>query len=113
MTQKDMLSLKNKIAIETSFAGGASQYDIALEFLKQKRLMGDIFLSNLLELRNPNLTNNNPIKTYNHTIILTEDLQSTFDLVASLQFPVGFFKTSYHSFVKEKTEISLKIQIDF
>jgi len=113
LSQKEIMYLSNKITIETVFEGGEPQYELAKEYLYQKRLISDIFLSNLLEFRNPQKTKSNPIKTYKQEIFLTENLQSTFELVANLNFPVGFFSTNYKSFVKEKTEISLLVQIDF
>jgi hypothetical protein len=113
IAQKDILYLSNKITLETIFEGGEPQYELAKEYLFQKRLNGDVFLSNLLEFRNPEKTKSNPIKTYKQEIFVTENLQSTFELVAKLNFPLGFFSTNYKSFVQEKTEISLMMQIDF
>jgi len=113
ISKRELLNFKDKISLETTFNGGEPEYEIAKAFLIDKRIIGDVFLSKLLEMRNPVKTKSNPIKNFTQEICLTENLQNTLDIVAKLSIPLGFFSANYKTFVKEKTEISLTIQIDF
>ena len=109
----ELHDLKNQIKLTTDFDGGDPNYEGAKYFLQQKRLEGDIFLSNLLEMRNQELVSSNPLQNITQEISMTENLQKTFDMVAEINFPVGYFDSNYKSVTKEKTEILLTIKIDF
>lgn len=109
----DINSLKNKITLKTKFEGGKPDYDNAKLFLTNKRLLGDIFLSRLLEMRNHNIIKNNPLESITQEVCMIESLQSTFDLVGRVNFPTGYFSADYKSITEEKTEISLTIKIVF
>lgn len=109
----DISSLKNKIMLKTRFKGGEPDYETAKLFLKEKRLLGDVFLSKLLEMRNNNIVKNNQLQSITQEVCMTENLQNTFDLVSKINFPAGYFNTDYKSITEEKTEISLTIRIEF
>lgn len=109
----DLNNLKNQIKLTTNFNGSEPNYEEGKKFLQEKRLNGDVFLSNLLEMRNHNVVSSNPIKHITKEVCMTDNLQKTFDLVSKINFPVGYFETSYQSVTKEKTEIFLTIKIDF
>ena len=109
----ELHNLKDQIELTTKFDGGKANYEEAKYFLQQKRLSGDIFLSNLLEMRNQELVSSNPLRNITRKISMTENLQKTFDMVAEINFPVGYFNFNYKSVTEEKTEILLTMKIDF
>jgi len=56
---------------------------------------------------------NNRVKKLTEEITLTSSLQNTFDFTANIDFPIGYINGDYKSNIKEKLEVSIKLEITF
>jgi hypothetical protein len=110
---QSMRSLLNNLAIESNFEGGEIKYDQAKKLLKEKNLVGDLFLSSLLEMRNPEISNDNSLIDLTHKVSLSESLQRTFEFVSKISIPTSYFQIDYKSIVEQHSEISLEINVSF
>jgi hypothetical protein len=106
----DVQKLKNAIEFELNYNGSAPNISEATKFLNEHSLGSDSVLSNLVTLRTES---QNEIKNLDLKIALTQDLQSTFDFVGKIKFPVGCVSTSFKEVVSSKLEFILKLRIEF
>lgn len=107
--QKD---LKKEIGFTDEHSGGEADYNGAMDLLKEKRLGGDTFLKNLVEMRNPKYSNNQLISRVLR-LELNTDMKDTFDLAAKLKIPVGNGKFEYNEKTSSNKKYILEIKIDF
>ena len=109
---KSSYKLKEYIGYTSSFSGGKVNYEVAISFLLKSRLAGDLFLSNLVEMRDPEFSENE-ILTINQNIKLSSTSDKIFKLLATLQFPVGGGNFELNTQTAAKKNYSLDIEINF
>ncbi len=104
--------MKKYIGYEASYLGGMVYYEQAKTFLRKSRMGGDPFLSNLVEMRDPDFGDNN-LQSITKKIELSSFSKKTFELLASLKLPMagGSFKLNTEKISEKK--YMLEIQIDF
>lgn len=109
----ELQSLKNKLQVNADFEGKVPNYDDAVSFLKENNLNTDLVLSQLVEMKKYEKDGLNKVNNITEEICLTESLQNTYDLVASINFPLGHVSTNYKKIVEEQIEILITLEIMF
>lgn len=110
---EEIENIKNQIEIIAKSTGGKPNFEKAEKLLKRTRLISDPLLKHLLEMVRDSVDTDNKLNEITQKICLTQALQKSFDLVASINFPSGFVTGSFSSTVKEKIEIYLSLGIKF
>jgi hypothetical protein len=110
---ESIYELMNNLTIETEFKGGEIQFSEAKKLLNKNNLRSDLFLSSLLEMRDPKISSGNSLKSITHKFSLTETLKETFKFISKLSIPRAYFQIEYESIVAQHTEVSLEININF
>ena len=111
--KKQIESLKHQLSLTTEFSGCEANINVAQEFLTKNKLDTDIVLARLLEMKNYEIQDYNRVKKLTEEITLTSSLQNTFDFTANIDFPIGYINGDYKSNIKEKLEVSIKLEITF
>ncbi len=111
--KKEIESLRNKIQLNATFAGGKTNIEQAKSYLKQRNMDADIFLNYLIDMRSDEEGSSNKLEVVRQQISLTESMQNEFDFLATVDIPVIKINLNYKKKVKEKIEISSDIEIKF
>lgn len=80
--------LDKYIGYVANFEGGSSDYNKAKLFIRKNHLGGDVFISNLVEMFDPEFPSNK-LNNIKQKIKLTSKTSNTFNLLAGLKIPVG------------------------
>ena len=99
----------SKLQYDATYSGGECDYERAKSYLRKARLSGDRFLEELIEMAS---ASNNKLETITQVISLTTNMESTNELLAKIQFPVGgaSFKTTSKRASEEKYLLEIKIE---
>lgn len=100
----------NKMLLKTNFSGAECDYEGAMRFLRKKRLAGDPFLSNLVEMRN---ASTNKIESLTQEISLSSNSNRTNSILAKVSFPLGNGSFGHTSKKVSSQKYYLEITINF
>ena len=104
--------LSKYIGYTANYIGGEGNYEMAKLFLKKNHLGGDIFLSNLVEMCDPEFQTNR-VASLNKQIKLSTKSTKTFKLLADLKIPVGGGKFEMNRQNISQKDYILNISIEF
>lgn len=114
----DLRQLGRSMQVSAKFAGGFADKELSTKFLRENHLDSDQALRHIVGMR----TIPNSLTEIVQDISLTESLQSSFEILASLNLPeilqhlhLPTIKSvlSSKEYIKEKTEIVSRIKITF
>lgn len=100
----------NKLLYEVAWSGGESDYEAARACLRKNRMGGDRFLEKLVEMRN---ISNNKMKNIKKVVSLSNNMESTNELLAKISFPMGNGKFERNTKKISEEKYYLEIQIKF
>lgn len=109
----ELENIRNQITLNASFSGGAPMIENAEKLLNSNKLNADPFLRNLVNIIKDGEETGNKAKELVQEVSLTHSLQKTFELISSIEFPLGYISCDYNSFAKEKVEIFISLNINF
>ena len=108
---EELASLCSKMTLHNEFQGGSPDVPAAEEHLKRIGLSGDTVMRALIELRrNPN----NLLTNQKLQLNMTSEVKSNFNVLANLNIPAYIsLETGYNRHVREQTEFTLTVKVDF
>ena len=111
--RKVIEKMKNEITLTSNFKGGKPNIKKAEGLLNDNRLSSDIFLKNLFETVKDSEDTDNEVKKVTQEICITQSLEKTFELVATLKLEALNIKSGFKTSKKTSTEIYLNLTIEF
>lgn len=109
---KALTELNKYIGYTASFSGGKGNYEMAKSFLSKSKLGCDLFLSNLVDMRDPEFLDNE-ILNISQKITLYSRSDKMFKLLATLQLPIGGGKFEINTQTVSEKDYTLEIKINF
>lgn len=109
-SQKE-LDLRKKFEVNFYTPNLTNQYNSAINYMEKYNLLSDNDFTFLKELRNPMLKNDNC--KYERSFTLTESINSSLRIVASLGIPMLSINNDYKSVLETKQEIYTKLLLEF
>ena len=108
---KELDSFQSKLTLTDIFKGGSPDVPAARELLRQTGLSGDAYMRTLLDIRqNPN----NSIKSRQLRLNMATETQRNLNVLANLNVPAYLsLEAGYDRHVREQTEFTLTIKVDF
>lgn len=107
---EELTSFCNHLYLVDKFAGGSPNVPEAKEFLEQKGLLGDANMKSLLEMcQNPNIQ----IESRSLQLNMTSEVQRNLNVLARLDISALSLETGYDRHLKEQTELTLTIKVEF
>ncbi len=108
---EEMDSFCNKLTLHDKLQGGSPDVQAAEEHLKRTGLSGDDAMRSLIDLRrNPN----NLLTSRKLHLNMTREVKRNFNVLANLNIPVYLsLETGYDRHVREQTEFTLTVKVDF
>lgn len=100
----------NKLLYKVVWSGGESDYEAAKKYLRKVRMGGDRFLEELVEMRN---ISNNKLESVKQEISLSNNMESTNELLAKISFPMGNGKFERNTKKISEEKYYSEIQIKF
>jgi len=104
-------SFHSKLTLHNEFQGGSPDVSAAEEHLKRVRLSGDPVMRTLIDMRrNPN----NLLTSQKLHLNMTSEVKSNFNVLANLNVPLFIsLEANYDRHVREQTEFTLTVKVDF
>lgn len=110
LENEELTSFSNRLNLMDEFAGGSPNVPAAKEFLERKGLLGDATMKSLLEMcQNPN----NPFTSRKLQLNMTGEVQRNLNVLARLDISALSLEADYDRHVKEQTEFTLTIKVEF
>lgn len=109
----ELQQLKNRMKLEYNLSGSKANYNLALEYLKTRSLDADPNLKELVEISAGPGSSENPPRSLRQEICLSDAAQDAFNVAGGMKLGVISMKMEYGKIVKEKTEISITLAIEF
>ncbi len=108
---KEMASFYDKLTLHDKFQGGPPDVQAAEEYLKRTGLSGDDAMCSLIDLRrNPN----NLLSSRELRLNMTSEVKRNFNVLANLNMPAYLsLEAGYDRHVREQTEFTLTVKVDF
>lgn len=108
---KEVASFYDKLTLHDKFQGGPPDVQAAEEYLKWTGLSGDDAMRALIDLRrNPN----NLLTSRELRLNMTSEVKRNFNVLANLNVPAFIsLEANYDRHVREQTEFTLTVKVDF
>lgn len=108
---EELASFQSKLTLEDRFEGGSPDVPAARELLRKTGLLGDANMSSLLAMRqNPD----NLLTSRELQLNMTTETQRNLNVLANLNVPAYLsLEAGYDRHVREQTEFTLTIKVDF
>ena len=108
---EEVASFYDKMTLHDRFQGGPPDVQAAEEHLKRTGLSGDDTMRSLIDLRrNPN----NLLSSRELRLNMTSEVKRNFNVLANLNVPAYIsLEAGYDRHVREQTEFTLTIKVDF
>lgn len=108
---EEVASLHKQLILKDTFVGGAPDERAARNLLKQTGLSGDANMRSLIDLRrNPN----NLLTSREIRLNVTSEVKRNLNVLANLNVPAYIsLEAGYDRHVREQTEFTLTIRVDF
>ena len=108
---KEVASFYDKLTLHDKFQGGPPDVQAAEEYLKRTGLSGDDAMRALIDLRrNPN----NLLTSRELRLNMTSEVKRNFNVLANLNIPAYLsLEADYDRHVREETEFTLTVKVDF
>ena len=108
---KEVASFYDKLTLHDKFQGGSPDVQAAEEHLKRTGLSGDDAMRSLIDLRrNPN----NLLTSRELRLNMTSEVKRNFNVLANLNMPAYLsLEAGYDRHVREQTEFTLTVKVDF
>ena len=108
---EEVASFYDKMTLHDRFQGGLPDVQAAEEHLKRTGLSGDDTMRSLIDLRrNPN----NLLSSRELRLNMTSEVKRNFNVLANLNIPAYIsLEAGYDRHVREQTEFTLTIKVDF
>ncbi len=108
---KEMASFYDKLTLHDKFQGGPPDVQAAEKHLKRTGLSGDDAMCSLIDLRrNPN----NLLSSRELRLNMTSEVKRNFNVLANLNVPAFIsLEANYDRHVREQTEFTLTVKVDF
>ncbi len=110
--KEDLESMLRKMTLSHDFTGGKPNIEKAKAWLRRTRLINDVEMFTLIEMRE---NQDNPVKTRKMTLDLSDETKQLFKVIGGLVIPqyLTTIKGSYEKVVSEKTEYKLIVTVNF
>lgn len=107
---EELASLYSRMDLQDTFAGGSPDLPEAERFLRETGLLGDANMRSLLKSQRPK----NPLTSRKLRLNVTSETQRNLDVLANFKAPTFLsLEAGYDRHIKEKTEFTLTIRVDF
>ena len=108
---EELDSLQSKLTLHDTFPGGSPDAPQARDLLKRTGLLDDVNMRSLLDMRQ---NSSNPLTTRLLRLNMTSEAQRNLNVLVNLNVPPFLsLEADYDRHVREQTEFTLAIKVDF
>ena len=107
---QELDSFLSRLNLKDEFEGGTSDISAATELLNRTGLVSDANMRSLLDLRQ---NSSNLLKSRELRFNMTSETQCNLNVLANLNVPFISLEAGYDRHVREQTEFTLTIKVDF
>ena len=108
---EELASFQSKLTLKDKFSGGAPDVLAARELLRKTGLLGDANMRSLLDMRQGS---NNQLTSRELQLNVTAETQGNLNVLANLTVPAYLsLEAGYDRHVREQTQFTLTIKVDF